>query len=177
MKRGFSMIELIFVIVILGILASVALPKLAATRDDATASGIKTDVGTLAQAVPALYMSQKIPSITQAVPSLSTSSWVITSEYKIESKVMDKSSGSISPCIRIQIEEGNNSGAYHKLWTLAGSTTAEAPYPVLNIDIAPLYLPGTGITTATQATGACDTLINMGIKDQNISLQGLSIVW
>ena len=35
MKKAFTMIELIFVIVILGILASVALPRLAATREDA----------------------------------------------------------------------------------------------------------------------------------------------
>ena len=34
-KNGFTMIELIFVIVILGVLAAVAIPKLAATRDDA----------------------------------------------------------------------------------------------------------------------------------------------
>ena len=35
MKKALTMIELVFVIVILGILASVAVPKLAATRDDA----------------------------------------------------------------------------------------------------------------------------------------------
>jgi len=38
MKTAFTMIELIFVIVIIGIMAAVAIPKLSATRDDAKIS-------------------------------------------------------------------------------------------------------------------------------------------
>ena len=44
MKKSFTMIELIFVIVILGILAAVAIPKLAATRDDAQTAALTTQL-------------------------------------------------------------------------------------------------------------------------------------
>ena len=55
MKKGFTMIELIFVIVILGILASVAIPRLAATREDAEISAAVANLRTLVNDVTAYY--------------------------------------------------------------------------------------------------------------------------
>ena len=58
MKKGFTMIELIFVIVILGILASVAIPRLAATREDAEISATVANLRTLVSDANAYYVAK-----------------------------------------------------------------------------------------------------------------------
>nr|WP_321432402.1 type II secretion system protein [uncultured Campylobacter sp.] len=58
MKKGFTMIELIFVIVILGILASVAIPRLAATREDAEISAAVANLRTLVSDASAYYVAK-----------------------------------------------------------------------------------------------------------------------
>jgi len=55
MRRGFTMIELIFVIVIIGILAVIAISKLNATRDDAKIVTELQNLSTCIQDVGAAY--------------------------------------------------------------------------------------------------------------------------
>ena len=50
-KKAFTMIEMVFVIVVLGILASIAIPRFAATRTDAEISKGRADVASIRSAI------------------------------------------------------------------------------------------------------------------------------
>ena len=51
MKKAFTMIELIFVIVALGILAMVALPRLVSSKEDAEITRVKAEIAAIRSAI------------------------------------------------------------------------------------------------------------------------------
>ena len=51
MKKAFTMVELVFVIVVIGILAAIAVPKFAVTRDDAQIAKARAEVAAMRSAI------------------------------------------------------------------------------------------------------------------------------
>ena len=102
-KNAFTMIELIFVIVILGILASVAIPKLSATRTDAEISKVAHNVmlSTAEIASYAVSNGQTVNDLklmSNGVVSLQSSGNAILTDNKAV-----VSMGGVNDCVTLEV--------------------------------------------------------------------------
>jgi len=70
-KNAFTMIEVIFVIVILGILAAIAIPKFAVTRKDAQVAKGRSDIATIRSAILSERQSRVVKGETGWISGLS----------------------------------------------------------------------------------------------------------
>lgn len=77
MKKAFSLLELIFAIVIIGIIASFAVPKYMDTKNYALASTIKRDLITTINAIQTHFLIHKKVENIQDVLSLNKSNWTV----------------------------------------------------------------------------------------------------
>ena len=73
-KNAFTMIELVFVIVVLGILAAIAVPRLAATRIDAQITKGRSDVASIRSAIVSERQSRLIKGDSSWITKLNSSS-------------------------------------------------------------------------------------------------------
>ncbi|DAB40154.1 MAG TPA: prepilin-type cleavage/methylation domain-containing protein [Sulfurovum sp. UBA12169] len=73
-QKAFTMVELVFVIVVIGILAAVAVPKLAVTRDDAIVTKAMTTVSSVRNAVATERQKRILRGDFDPITSLSSDS-------------------------------------------------------------------------------------------------------
>lgn len=96
-KKCFSILELIFAILIISILAVIAVPKLVGSKDEAVVSVIHKDISTIVSAVQSYYLlNGNITQFSEAV-TLSTKYWKGNNTSSLSFDYEDKN------CVTIQI--------------------------------------------------------------------------
>ena len=114
MRRGFSLIEMVFVIVILGVLAGVAVPKFVATRLDKKVATLRSDTANTLKTIVAKVFADNLdttapkapePNDRLKRPTLAWSEWIIEvsglSRHKwLPAKNDDKHRG-VSPAYKV----------------------------------------------------------------------------
>lgn len=67
-KKGFTLIELVIVLILLGILAAVAVPKFMNLQDEAKKSGVKGSVASVRSAINIYYANANLKGKTPVFP-------------------------------------------------------------------------------------------------------------
>jgi len=145
-KNAFTMIELVFVIVVLGILAAIAVPRFAATRDDAIISKGRADIASIRSAIVTERQSRLIKGDSKYITGLNING----------SKLFD---GVLTYGITGSATDGH--------WSTTGvdsNATAKYNYKVGGVNVLFTYTSNNGkfdcnTTNATYGT-QCKNLVN-----------------
>ncbi len=144
------MIELVFVIVVLGILAAVAIPRFAVTRDDAMIVKGKSQVSAIRSGI-ALQKSRRM--LEGAALFIPTELDGITDYANHPQRLFNYNDGNTSNILEYAIfSEANRDGAWVKT-----NVNAYA-FRVLGVDNNFTYNNTTGIFNCTAGVASCDNL-------------------
>lgn len=126
--KAFTVIELVFVIVVLGILAGIAVPRLAATRDDATIAKMRGDIAAIRSGL-SLVRSENMMRGVSTWPSLEANPDVTGTLFEgvLQQPIYPIRTGGRNGWILVT--DGGNSTASAYTATVAGQSTTFNYYP------------------------------------------------
>ena len=139
-KSAFTMIELVFVIVVLGILAAIAVPKFAATRTDAIISKGRADISSIRSAI-----------MTERQTRL------IKGDSKFISGIALNNGGLFGGVLTYPVTDSTAEGHWHKV--NESNASATYTYKIGNTTCNFIYTRSTG-KFDTNSTGDCLKLVN-----------------
>jgi len=139
LREAFTMIELVFVIVVLGILAAVAIPKFAATRTDAEISKGRADISSIRSAIMTERQSRLITGDNKFIAAG-------TGAGQIDNGALF--GGVLTYGMKDEVSSGHwtNTGGYSD----ANTTTYD--YQVGSTTVGFTYTRGTGVFDCTDQT-------------------------
>lgn len=123
-KKAFTMLELTFVIVIIGILSAIAIPKFALTRDDAVVTKAKTTVAAVRNAVSTERQKRILRGNFDKIKKLS-------SQNGTDKPIFDGFDGNVSnPVLEYPLQscKTGQQGCWQETTVGAGTTASPTEY-------------------------------------------------
>jgi general secretion pathway protein G len=145
MKNAFTMIELLFVIVIIGILASIAIPKLSGTKRQAEIASGRADVAAIRSAIISERQTQLVKGVNTYISTLSDSDTTLFTGDGTRKLLL------------YGIKAGNGSGDWS---VIAGTTRKSYNYKVDTTLTRFDYNATSGIFGCTADAGDCNALVD-----------------
>ena len=144
-KNAFTMIELIFVIVILGILAAVIVPKLAATRTDAEAVTKAQAIVTATSEISAYATATGAIDANLSKMSNAINGMVSNGEALLANKKATIKAGNVLDCIVIEILGTEDENLSLTFGNANNDNVCVRLHSLIDLDAYPLNIQGASI--------------------------------
>ncbi len=119
-QNAFTMIELVFVIVVIGILSAVAIPKFAATRDDAVITKTITTIASVRSAISTERQKRILRGNFAPITSLNSDAGV-----SVFSTFSDDGDGNTDEVLEYAVTNCADHGKSQGCWTVTGTAPSQ----------------------------------------------------